>query len=164
MGDRANVQIHDKDFGDVYLYTHWSGSELPAIVQKALARKQRWEDASYLARIVFCEIVVESEWDAEAGYGISSVVGDEDDRVLTIDVDNQQVCWPDGAGLPIADFVALDDPTWTAPTGVVQKKPDLSLSDAAANVVRLLSDETVPESRFPHIAALNRAVAAAAVD
>lgn len=29
MGDRANVYVHEGDQPGVYLYTHWSGHELP---------------------------------------------------------------------------------------------------------------------------------------
>lgn len=97
MGDRANVLI--KDHGSsVYLYTHWSGTELPQTVAKALARNERWDDGQYLARIIFCEMVKGQESEP-TGYGISSVCGDGDDRIVTVDVDTQYVIlsnrhWP----------------------------------------------------------------------
>ena len=52
MGDRANVVIDDNG-SQVYLYTHWRGTELPEIVRKALTKNQRWDDPQYLSRIVF---------------------------------------------------------------------------------------------------------------
>ncbi len=54
MGDRANVLIkEDSKDGGVFLYTHCSGSDLPKILQKAIAKKWRWGDSPYLARIIF---------------------------------------------------------------------------------------------------------------
>lgn len=89
MGDRANVFVKQYK-GGVYLYTHWSGSELPAILQSALKRKERWDDEQYLPGIIFCEMVKGQE-DGETGYGISSRVGDGDDRILVVDVEKQEV-------------------------------------------------------------------------
>ena len=48
MGDRGTVEIHG-----VYLYTHWGASDLIDVVREALAKKWRWDDESYLARIIF---------------------------------------------------------------------------------------------------------------
>jgi hypothetical protein len=90
MGDRANVQVKDGE-SSVFLYTHWSGSELPETLKAALIRgKSRWNDGQYLARIIFCEMV-KDEINGTTGYGISSVVGDGDDRVILVDVGEQTV-------------------------------------------------------------------------
>lgn len=57
MGDRANVVIKDGDEA-VCLYTHWNGTALPEVLRKAMTRgQQRWDDSSYLARIIFCDMV-----------------------------------------------------------------------------------------------------------
>lgn len=93
MGDRANVLIGDINGGEfrgVYLYTHWSGTELPLTLQTALKKQWRWDDAQYLARIVFCEMVKGKEM-GETGYGISAVVGDGAGRVLKVDTTTQTV-------------------------------------------------------------------------
>lgn len=89
MGDRANVKIVDRE-STVYLYTHWAGSELPSTLQSALARKQRWNDGQYLAKIIFSQMVKDHE-DAETGYGISSVCGDGDSRILEVNVEDQTI-------------------------------------------------------------------------
>jgi hypothetical protein len=89
MGDRANVCIKDGS-EEVYLYTHWSGCELPAILRKAIRRRARWDDAQYLSRIVFCEMVRDA-YDEETGFGISSTVGDGANRILDVDVDNATI-------------------------------------------------------------------------
>lgn len=86
MGDRANVRV-----AGTYLYSHWGGSDLPEIVRKALTRgESRWQDDAYLARIIFCDMVVGSERDL-TGYGISAEIGDGGDRILVIDTDKQAV-------------------------------------------------------------------------
>jgi hypothetical protein len=90
MGDRANVLVKSGK-NHVYLYTHWSGYNLPQIVQSAMKRgKNRWDDSQYLTRIIFCEMIKDSVMD-ETGYGISSEVGDGDNRIVTVNVDEQMV-------------------------------------------------------------------------
>ena len=91
MGDRANVLVKD-DKSKVYLYTHWSGEELPTTLQIALKRKQRWDDSYYLTRIIFCAMVKGNE-DGETGFGISSVVGDGDNRIPRWTSQKQTVSW-----------------------------------------------------------------------
>lgn len=84
MGDRANICMKEEDDKEVYLYTHWQGSDLPSILQDALKRgRGRWSDNQYLARIIFCEMVKDSVLD-ETGYGISAHCGDGGNRVLDI--------------------------------------------------------------------------------
>lgn len=118
MGDRANVRIVDEGWGsDVYLYTHWSGSELPNIVRNAMARRERWSDCSYLARIVFSAMIV-GQLDGATGFGISSVVGDGDDRIITLHVDTQtvRIQVPDGCRtFSFTEFASLKgDIRWRA--------------------------------------------------
>lgn len=83
MGDRANVYMKDGDRG-VYLYTHWNGTDLPRTLQTALRKKWRWDDAAYLARIIFCHMIEGLE-DEECGFGISTHPPDGQDRVLVVD-------------------------------------------------------------------------------
>lgn len=112
MGDRANVFV--KDFQGntgVYLYSHWGGSDLPVIVQRALARHERWDDNPYLARIIFCEMV-KGDPSGTTGYGISSTVGDGHNRILVIDPQTQTVTVLGGATVSFDDYVAHPDPSW----------------------------------------------------
>lgn len=109
MGDRANVKVVDGD-STVFLYTHWSGTELPGILKTALARKVRWDDGAYLTRIIFQEMVGDDT--GESGYGISSTVGDGEDRVLIVDVGTQTVEWG-MKKIPIAEFSELESPRWS---------------------------------------------------
>lgn len=71
MGDRGNVLIGYKDRPGVYLYTHWEGTELPKTVQKALAKRWRWDDEAYLTRIIFDEMT-DGQHGRENGFGIST--------------------------------------------------------------------------------------------
>lgn len=116
MGDRANVVIDDS--GErVYLYTHWGGMELPQVVQGALAKRQRWDDAPYLARIVFCAMVKGQE-DEETGYGISTSPPDNEHPLIVLDCRNKKVkleAYGGGFADPLVgrewtfeEFVALD--------------------------------------------------------
>ena len=96
MGDRGNVVVVERDHrsgaetGRVYLYAHWGGWGLPERLQRALARRQRWSDGSYLARIIFCEMVRGAE-DGETGFGISASLGDHDYPLLVVDPARQTV-------------------------------------------------------------------------
>jgi hypothetical protein len=90
MGDRANVVIKEVGGGQVVLYTHWDASSLPETVKKALARRQRWDDESYLARIIFSEMI-KDDIASETGYGIGSVVGDGADKLIEISIEAQTV-------------------------------------------------------------------------
>ena len=91
MGDRAQVVIKNEDEPPVYLYTHWNGTELPDTVRKALARKQRWTDIEYLARIIFCEMIKGNEA-GETGFGIGTGEhGDNEHDLIVVDTGKQTV-------------------------------------------------------------------------
>lgn len=92
MGDRANVKIVDYD-STVFLYTHHNGYKLPNVLKRALARRERWYDGAYLARIIFQEMIGNDK--SDSGFGISSVIGDGDDHVLVVDIKNQTVSYED---------------------------------------------------------------------
>jgi hypothetical protein len=92
MGDRANVLVRDNYDSGVFLYTHWGGYKLPEVVQGALARKERWNDHSYLARIVF-SAMVKDDIDGETGYGIASVMTDNEYPVIVLDASSQKVLY-----------------------------------------------------------------------
>jgi hypothetical protein len=88
MGDRANVYVHDGDKPGVYLYTHWTGSDLPSIVYLSLSSKRgqaRDNDIAYLTRIVFEDMLSES-LGSETGFGISTEIQDGGDRIVDLDV------------------------------------------------------------------------------
>ena len=89
MGDRRNVAV--QCYGKrIYLYTHWSGSDVPQLLHKALARRQRWDDGPYLTRIIFCTML-EGDIDGETGFGISTEKIGGNHSTVVVDVDNQTI-------------------------------------------------------------------------
>lgn len=102
MGDRRNVELvynsrnPDTEPHSVFLYTHWHGSDLPNIIADALNSKQgrnRWTDPTYLARIIFTNMVKADGIyeDGETGFGISPFESDKNHRTIVIDLDRQTV-------------------------------------------------------------------------
>lgn len=70
MGDKANIIFLDGE-EQVCFYTHCGGSVLPEVLRAALIRgKDRWDDPSYLARIIFSEMI-QDDILGETGFGIS---------------------------------------------------------------------------------------------
>lgn len=111
MGDRANVKIIDGE-STVFLYTHNTGTELPKTLQAALIRgSERLDDGPYLARIIFAEMTRGFEFGL-TGFGISSVLGDGYNRVITIDIDNQTVQVQYDRAFPLKAYAGWRSPRW----------------------------------------------------
>ncbi len=116
MGDRGNIFVRGRDDAGVYLYTHWSGSDLPTIVKRALARKERWDDGPYLTRILF-DTLTSGQQGAPTGYGISSEIGDNQYPIVVVDPANEKVAFlAEGKereetqlGVSFDDYIAEDD-------------------------------------------------------
>ncbi|MBA7623560.1 hypothetical protein ES703_30957 [subsurface metagenome] len=87
MGDRGQVLMVDEK---VYLYTHWNATELAETVRRALARRQRWSDSEYLARIIFCEMVGD-DVKGETGFGIGTGRHGDIWREVSVDCEKQIV-------------------------------------------------------------------------
>lgn len=119
MGDRCNVYVKR---ADVFLYGHWSGYTIAETVRDALKRgRERWTDAPYLTRIVFCEMVQHDPLEL-TGFGISHKLCDNERPVIVLDPGNQTIStmrttrW-DGDGalrptdrpMPFAQFIELTD-------------------------------------------------------
>jgi len=91
MGDRGNIVVSDGQNPPVFLYSHWTGSDLPKILQQALKRgKGRWGDTPYLTRIVFSQMI-KGELLEVTGYGISTSMCDNENNILFLDDVNQVV-------------------------------------------------------------------------
>lgn len=91
MSDKAYIVV--KGAGSkVYLYSHNKGYLLPMILKSALIRgqKERWNDTQYLSRIIFCEMVKDDVL-GTAGYGISSIMFDNEHTTIDVDVDKQTI-------------------------------------------------------------------------
>jgi hypothetical protein len=92
MGDRANIVLNfGKDYSPIYLYSHWGGNSLPGVLGAALSRGQnRWDDAPYLYRIIFSEMIKE-EVNEETGFGISPYQTDNEYDLIHVNLETQQV-------------------------------------------------------------------------
>ncbi len=123
MGDRANVVIPQEGHEglNVYLYTHWGGTDLPTQVQKALARKVRWDDQQYLTRIIF-DAMTEGHVGSETGNGITAWPWDGMTRQVIVDTTKQEVRLQlaDFNGIPVGEpqvysfeaYIALPSVVW----------------------------------------------------
>jgi len=89
MGDRGQVWIHE-DNHDIWLYTHWNAYQLEEKVKKSLSYNRRWNDAEYLTRIIFQEMI-RDHFDPFTGYGIGNSLHGDVYRVIDIDVDKQEI-------------------------------------------------------------------------
>lgn len=109
MGDRGSIRIHEGDGPSVYLYTHWTGSELPHIVRRALASpagRNRWDDAAYLTRIIFDELT-RGEAGGETGYGIWAAPLES--VLVDVNVETQKVTLAStGARLSFTEYANAD--------------------------------------------------------
>lgn len=80
MGSRAQVKIQDTG---VYLYTHWDANTLVDTVYRAIARQERWGDPSYLARIIFCEMV-KGDIAGAVGYAIDTAENGDNELLIVV--------------------------------------------------------------------------------
>lgn len=91
MGARGDIVIEFGDAGQVVFYAHNGGWETAAIVQHVLKRELRWDNASYLARMIFCAMVRDNT-NGELGYGISSLeAGDAEFHPTIVNMEHQTV-------------------------------------------------------------------------
>lgn len=78
-------------FGRIYLYTHDHAARLTNDVYSALVAGQRWDDADYLAKIIFCHMVPLECWEQDRGYGIGTQLYVDINLLITVDTVKQQV-------------------------------------------------------------------------
>ncbi len=108
MGDRRSIVISENDRAEanVVLYSHWSGSELPEILARALDRsRERWLDAPYLTRVIFSQMLADHNPEdliegvmGTTGFGIEAILPGSDKYTesdpeydLFVSVDDQTV-------------------------------------------------------------------------
>jgi len=120
MGDRGNIVFRRKGTPDLYFYAHWSGTNLPVIVKTALARRKRWDDPPYLARIVF-DTLRGNALHEETGYGIDTQEGDNSHSHVVLDMDACTVTFapyegrgPASESIPFGRYIETDDATLLA--------------------------------------------------
>ena len=89
MGDRGQVLVKDRGHR-IFLYTHWGAHRLVQDVQRALAKKWRWNDAEYLTRIIFDKMKGD-DIDCPTGYGIGNRQHGDIWRLVVVDCRRQTV-------------------------------------------------------------------------
>ncbi len=91
MGDRGNIAIQYCDDKTIYFYSHWLGTELRQILANALARgAERWEDESYLARIIFSEMI-QDDIKSVTGFGIAPYEVDPEHKTIVVNPREQTI-------------------------------------------------------------------------
>ncbi len=90
MGDRGNICMSYEGGGQVWYYTHWRGDSMPATVQKALAKKWRWDVGAYLARIIF-DVLADGAQGEETGFGIGTGPLDNEHPYVVVDLAQERV-------------------------------------------------------------------------
>lgn len=93
MGDRGNIVVRQDsktNRDDVWFYSHWGGCQMLEDLQTALKRRVRWDDTSYLARIIFCQMIGKNTKD-ETGFGISCTIQDNEHPIVVVDVEAKSV-------------------------------------------------------------------------
>ena len=96
MGCRGTIEIWNNaaaptsDEKPVVLYTHWHAKRMLGDLTTALQKKERWKDAAYLSRIIFCEMI-RGNLNNTDGFGIltENVVDAEEEIIF--DIDRQEV-------------------------------------------------------------------------
>lgn len=98
MGTRTDIKLVYENGGKIYLYSHWQyPDDLKKVIKSVLQRKLRWDDYSYLARMIFSAMVRE-EIDAETGYGLS--LNEMGTYEVVVDLVKQTV-----DGIPYEEFI-----------------------------------------------------------
>ena len=96
MGCRGTIEIWNNaaaptsDEKPVVLYTHWHAKRMMYDLITTLEKKERWNDAAYLSRMIFCEMVKDNLHNT-TGFGIlTDNVGDAEEEII-VDIDRQEV-------------------------------------------------------------------------
>lgn len=107
---RQNIKMNYSEGSPIYIYSHWGGnepmekSELALQLAEALRRKERWDDESYLARIIMAEVLRE-HLDDETGFGLSPYEIDPEFPTITVDLTKNTVAFGKGEAMTFDEFI-----------------------------------------------------------
>ena len=91
MGCRGTIEIIEKDNDpSVFLYTHWGANEMLSQITTTLKKKKKLNNASYLTRMIFCEMVKGDE-EGNTGYGIQTWRTGDAEEEITVNVEHQWI-------------------------------------------------------------------------
>jgi len=98
MGCRGTIEVWENGAAPksaeapVVLYTHYGAHDMLEDLRHVLKRKQRWDDPSYLCRMIFSEMI-KDDIEGETGYGITtSNVGDALIEIV-VDINRKEVIY-----------------------------------------------------------------------
>lgn len=100
MGDRGNIAVLQSNKNQVWLYSHWGGSDLPETIRDGLKLasdssskhpQSRWKDESYLTRTLFHRALRGFKDTELTGFGISCRMQDNEHDINVVDIPKQRV-------------------------------------------------------------------------
>jgi hypothetical protein len=92
MGDRANIELKQTG-GSVHLYTHWGGSDVPGLLNRAL-EIGRQDDPSYMARTIASQVFQAAGINDASGAGLAPVY--QDGTPWVVDLEAKTITAPVG--------------------------------------------------------------------
>ena len=117
MGCRGTIEIWENgdaprdEESPVVLYTHWGAKEMEADLRDVLSRKKRWNDPSYLSRMIFSRMI-RNDIDGETGYGIMTNNVNDAEQEIIVDCNRQEVIvkgWDKNDTYTFDDFIDPDE-------------------------------------------------------
>jgi len=85
-------QIEVKDeFGSVFLYTHDLAYDLMHSVYDILSKRERWNDADYFTRMLFCRMIPPEQWYKSEGFGIGTQMYADIRFLILVDLVNKKI-------------------------------------------------------------------------
>lgn len=116
MGDRGNIVLKFKDDKTIYLYSHWDGYMLPNLLFRALRRgASRWNDPTYLARIIATDVFNLAGATSTTGAGLSPTPTDGYTGMI-VHLEDQEVEYP-GVRLEYETYVQI----WEEDSGATER-------------------------------------------
>ena len=89
MGLRAQIEVKQQPHS-VFLYTHWGADEILQDVIKGMIKgKLRWNDPTYLTRILFDSI--KKGDDSTKSFGIGTFQAGDIEKLIIVDIEHQEI-------------------------------------------------------------------------
>jgi len=94
---RGNICVRDRFGGSIYLYTHKRGFDTFEILRNAIVRGvERIQDEQYFTRVIFSEMIKDTNLNDVNDYGISTFVGENDIPIFVVDIKNCRILMEEG--------------------------------------------------------------------
>ena len=89
MGSRAQVEVQQEPHS-VFLYTHWGADEILQDTIKGIIKgKLRWNDPTYLTRVLFDSL--RKNDDSTLNYGIGTFQAGDIEKLIIVDTEHREV-------------------------------------------------------------------------